>query len=35
MVTVTADIVAMRIGLAQEMYKARVGETDGGTDALY
>jgi 4-hydroxy-2-oxoheptanedioate aldolase len=35
MVTVTADIVAIRIGLAQEMYKARVGETGGGADALY
>jgi 4-hydroxy-2-oxoheptanedioate aldolase len=35
MVTVTADIVALRIGLAQEMYKARVGQTNGSADALY
>lgn len=35
MVTVTTDIVALRIGLAQEMNKARGGETDNGAADLY
>ncbi len=35
MVTVTTDIVAMRLGLAAELAQARSGSAAGGNDALY